>query len=316
MLHAYNDIDIDIDINFKYKNNNHIKIFSDSVNYFEEFNNNFNNNNDIINNDEDKEYSDLYFYIQQPNENPDEKNNNISNKKTCDLPTKATKGLNLNIDKNSLILGNEEKTEEKKDTPKLGRKTRKSKESGEHNKFSDDNLRRKIKHIIIDELMKFINNKIREKYNNNIGHGIFEKKLLIMNQKQKCDATVLFNKEFLNKTLKDIFSNKISSRFTIFPYDHNKNLVYSLMNEKDEEKKSYFQKLFNITFTQCLRHFRGTETINELMGLKGIEYIKENYSNEQNYLESLLFYINNFEIITINKRNRNNREKKKKIISQ
>ena len=158
--------------------------------------------------------------------------------------------------------------------------------------------------------MKFINHKICQIYNNDIGHGIFVKKLLIMNQKQKCDATVLFNKEFLYKPLKDIFSDKISSRFTIFPLDHNKNLIYNLMNEIDEEKKFYFEKLFNLTFIQCLRHFRGNEITNELIGLKGIESLNENYGDDQYYLNSLIFYISNFEEITLNKRNRKRREKK------
>ena len=298
----------DPDCRFKYSDE--VKKFSDSTNFFEECNNNFEENNYDKNNVEEQEYLDLYFCIPQPKDNPEK--NNISNKKTYELPTKATKAMNLNIDNNILKLESKVKMEEKKETTQkiLGRKTRKSKETGEHNKFSDDNLRRKIKHIIIDELMKFINNKICEIYDNNIGHGIFEKRLLIMNQKQKCDATVLFNKEFLNKPLKDIFSDKISTRFTIFPPEHNKNLVYSLMNENDENKKNYFEKLFNLTFIQCLRHFRGNEIIDELIGLKGIESLKESYREDQNYLDSLLFYICNFEEITINKRNRKKRDKK------
>ena len=307
MMYALNDIGD----NFKFDNKS-TQIFSDSSFYSEQFNNNYNNNN-YKNNDEEQEEFNLYFCIPQPKDKQDK--NNISNKKTCDLSTKATNFINPIIENNKLNLENEvkneEKNEEKKDTPKLlGRKSRKSNETGEHNKFSDDNLRRKVKHIILDELMKFINNKICTMYNNNIGHGIFIKKLLIMNQKQKCDATVLFNKEFLNKTLKDIFSERISSRFIIFPLDHNKKLIYNLMNETDEEKKNYFEKLFNLTFIQCLRHFRGDEIINELTGLKGINYIKELYADDEYYLKSLIFYISNFEEITFSKRNRKKREKK------
>jgi hypothetical protein len=284
----------DIGDNFKFDNKS-TQIFSDNSFYLEQFNNNYNNNN-YKNNDEEQEEFSLYFCIPQPKDKQDK--NNISNKKTCDLSTKATNFINPIIENNKLNLENEvkneekneDKNEEKKDAPKLlGRKSRKSNETGEHNKFSDDNLRRKVKHIILDELMKFINNKICTMYNNNIGHGIFIKKLLIMNQKQKCDATVLFNKEFLNKTLKDIFSDRISSRFTIFPLDHNKKLIYNLMNETDEEKKNYFEKLFNLTFIQCLRHFRGDEMINELTGFKGINYIKELYADDKYYLKSLIF---------------------------
>ena len=303
------DVLKEIDNSFKYNNNN-LQIFSDSLNYFEDFNNNFNNGSTGKTKEEEQEQEDLhlYFYIPQPQDNPGK--DNIPNKKTCELSTKATNFINKNVD-NNINLKNKVKNENKKEAQKLlGRKTRNSNETGEHNKFSDDNLRRKVKHILIDELMKFINNKICTMYDNNIGHGIFVKKLLIMNQKQKCDATVLFNKAFLNKTLKDIFSDNISSRFTIFPPEHNKNLVENLMNEADEEKKNYFEKLFNLTFIQCLNHFRGTEIINELIGLKGIESIEENYADDEYYLKSLLFYISNFEEITINKRNRKKRVKK------
>ena len=51
--------------------------------------------------------------------------------------------------------------------------------TGEHNKFSDDNLRRKVKHIILKNLMDFINDKIYYFYQGNIGKGI-----LIKNKKQ------------------------------------------------------------------------------------------------------------------------------------
>ena len=49
--------------------------------------------------------------------------------------------------------------------------------SGKHSKYSDDNIRRTCKHIILTNLRDFINKKISEKYNNNIGNGIFIKKL-------------------------------------------------------------------------------------------------------------------------------------------
>ena len=41
----------------------------------------------------------------------------------------------------------------------LGRKKKENEGLGEHNKFSDDNIIRKIKHVILDSIMKFINKK-------------------------------------------------------------------------------------------------------------------------------------------------------------
>ena len=173
--------------------------------------------------------------------------------------------------------------------------------TGKHTKYSDDNIRRPCKHIILTNLFDFINKKISEQYNNNIGKGIYIKKLLIINQEQKCNSKSKFNKEFLNKSLKDIFSENISKRYT-YPLDHNKNLINRLMNEKDEKKRIYFNNLFNLTFLECLKHFRGDYNISELEGLNGLNEIKKKYENDSDYLNLLNYYFLNFEDITNKKR--------------
>ena len=173
--------------------------------------------------------------------------------------------------------------------------------TGKHTKYSDDNIRRTCKHIILTNLFVFINKKISEQYNNNIGKGIYIKKLLIINQEQKCNSKSKFNKEFLNKSLKDIFSENISKRYT-YPLDHNKNLINRLMNEEDEKKRIYFNNLFNLTFLECLKHFRGDYNISELEGLNGLNEIKKKYGNDSDYLNLLNYYFLNFEDITNKKR--------------
>ena len=246
---------------------------------------------------------------------------NINENKFCELPTKVTSNdlINncnqerLSIGNNININDNEKNITKENNTELIQKKRGRTKKTGSHNKFSDDNVRRKCKHIILKSTLEFINEMIRIKYDNNIGNGILKKQLLTINQKQKADATVQFNKDFLNKTLKDIFSENISSRFTIYPFNHNEKLINDLMNNEDEEKRQYFNKLFNLTFTQCLRHFRKTEYIEELQGLKGIDYVKQKYENEPDYLDTLNFYIFNYEEITINKRHRNRKKKEIKI---
>ena len=152
--------------------------------------------------------------------------------------------------------------------------------------------------------MNFINEKIREIYGN-IGSGIFIKKLLIINQRQKTNATILFNKEFLNKTLGEIFSEDISSRYTNNRKDHNKILIEKLMEDKDEAKKNYFQKLFNITFVDCLEHFRGDKEIEELKGLISFKDLElEDIKKDKEYQETLNHYVYYYEIITSRKKER------------
>ena len=99
-----------------------------------------------------------------------------------------------------------------------------------HNKFSDDNIRKKCKNIVLKYALESINEKIKDKYNNNIGHGNFnlfnnknienkfrthqekqkiKKELKILNQNNKVKSTVNVDKSLLNKTLKEIFSDML-----------------------------------------------------------------------------------------------------------
>ena len=257
--------------------------------------------------------------------------NNINrNNALFGLPTKATMNEKENEEQNQdkeedkMNFIKKEETyinypveKDKKETKKkstLGRKRREDSASGEHNKFSDDNLRRKCKHLVLDSAFNFTNDKIKEKYNGNIGNGRFVKQLLILNHKQKSDASIKFNKEFLHKNLGDIFSEKISSRYTSYNPYHNKCLIKLLTCNEDEDKKNYFSKLFSITFDNCLRHYIGSEKIEELEGMIKFDNIKSKYENDADYLKSLDYYIMNYEEIMNSKRIR--KEKKKKGINE
>ena len=191
----------------------------------------------------------------------------------------------------------------------LGRKRINSGEIGVHNKFTDDNLRRKSKHLIIDNLMELINQTIKDIYKDNIGKGILIKKLLTMNQSQIKNAYIEFNQRFLNKTLKDIFSEDICKKYSNYPLEHNKNLINKLLNETDVNKKSLFNRLFNFRFKDVLRHINKKEELIELNGLKDIDLILKKYEVEPDYMEVLKYYILNFEIIIERKRTRKPRIK-------
>ena len=227
-------------------------------------------------------------------------------------------GLKINTPKNSsdidldetkdLIQGllSDLKSENEKDVNILKRKRGRNgpgTTGGEHTKYSDDNLRRKCKHLVLKYTMDFINEKISCMYDG-VNKGILTKKLLTINQKQTSNATVSFNKKFLYKKIKDIFSEDISSRYTNFLRQHNKNLIYSLINEKDEQKRNYFIDLFNLRFIDCLEHFRGTADFFCLVGLTTFEEIKDQFNDDKDYLEALTKYIYSYEEITNNKKER------------
>ena len=184
-----------------------------------------------------------------------------------------------------------------------------------HNKFSDDNLLVKAKYLLLKNLLDFINKKIIVLYNNNIGKGVFKKELQILNRSQQSNSSVNYNKLLINKTIEEIFSEKISKRYTNFPPYHNKIIIQTLKKEKDEKKNIYFNKLFNLTFMECLDHFIGKIFIDELDGLKTFGEVKGSIAlnceeDREKYIGKLEKYLSNFEENINNKKARKSRKLK------
>ena len=198
----------------------------------------------------------------------------------------------------------------KKDSVRLGRKRKGSQslEKNEHNKYSDDNLRRKVKGLILRSLLNFINEKIKEKYQTS-NEKDFINQLHTINHKQTADATVKFNKSFLKKTIGDIFSVDISKRYSVISLAHNRNLIKSLMEDKDNDnRRQYFDDLFNLSFGDALQHYGGIKKIEQLNGMKTFDSIKEEFENDEDYLKLLNYHISDFEKILSKKRIRNGKK--------
>ena len=194
-----------------------------------------------------------------------------------------------------------------KNSKKLGRKTKRDVKDNNnenngniHDRSSDDNMRKKCKNIMLTYLRYFINDKIKSIYKGDIGIGNFKKELKIVKQGDKAKSTVGFDKEFLEKTLMDIFSQNISKRFSNYSSDHNKKIIDSLMNDQDLEKRNYFFNLFNLTFLDCLKYFIGTKFYKELEGFTKLASVDKKIldkSEDRKYVDHLIYYFNNFESI-------------------
>ena len=131
-----------------------------------------------------------------------------------------------------------------------------------HTKFSTDNLMKKIKSMLILQLLNFINKKISELYNNGIGYGFHKIKLIKPNQEIILHQKRIFNKELLNKTIGEIFSTDTPKKHKNYLSTYNKNLIAKLIEEEDPIKNEYFNGLFNTTFLECLEYFRGDRVNN------------------------------------------------------
>ena len=191
---------------------------------------------------------------------------------------------------------------------KVGRKRKLDYE--DNHKIANDNMIRKCKHLVINNCIEFLNFQIKKIYHNNIGEGILIKKILDINQIQKSDNKLESTKLFLNKKLSEIFSVDISSKYTSFLPDHNKILISRLLNEEDIEKREKFQKIFNLTFADCIQLFLGNNNkYIEFEGFPVLDEIKDELNEDNEYLEKIKKFLLNFEDIIKHKKPRKRNKK-------
>ena len=166
--------------------------------------------------------------------------------------------------------------------------------------------------------MVFINKKIKSLYSYDDEKVIKERQLFKLKQNQPMSSRIDYNKDFLEKTLGLIFSGDISSKYSCHPSTHNKKLIESLINDKDEKKRNIFINIFNLfinifnlTFLDCIKHFRGSEKIVELDGINDLkDYLKsQKINDDENYCTIFKYFINNYETIIKEKKSRNRTKK-------
>ena len=197
---------------------------------------------------------------------------------------------------------------------KVGRKRKLDYE--DNHKITNDNMIRKCKHFVINNCIEFLNFQIKKIYHNNIGEGILIKKILDINQIQKSDNKLESTKLFLNKKLSEIFSVDISSKYTSFLPDHNKILISRLLNEEDIEKREKFQKIFNLTFADCIQLFLGNNNkYIEFEGFPVLDEIKDELNEDNEYLEKIKNFLLNFEDIIKHKKPRKRNKKESSEIN-
>lgn len=205
----------------------------------------------------------------------------------------------------------------------LGRKKKNSGEIGKHNKYSENNMIRKLKVIIKNAILNFINSKIQNELqltNIIIKDKPLEKekiRLLNIKQDQIVDTSVNNNIKFLNTKIKDILSYEISGNYNNYPKEFNKFLIEKLYTIKNSEKVTC---IFDITFLECLKYFRMDEDIindSKYMCLRGFEKNYEEIKdkllkdNDEKYVNGIINLMKNYEKIYYNKKSR---AKKKKNI--
>ena len=131
-----------------------------------------------------------------------------------------------------------------------------------------------------------------------------------LNQSQKKNPGVKFNQLFINMTLKEIMSQKITKKIKLLNEDHNKKVIEKVL----EEKKDTFENLFNLTFIQCVEHFIGDKQLNELNGMTLFNELRDQIA--QKYKDDGDMFYQNLEIFLKEFKSRINNAKprKKRIV--
>ena len=243
-----------------------------------------------------KEYSSVLSNLNKENDK-NENHNNISDfeKEVKDYLQNKRKKKFFSIKEKSKIFNINK-------VLKLGRIKKNSNKIGKHDKYQQDNIIRRFKFQLTKSMFNYINKSFINKYNN-------KKKKYI--QKLSSLTIKLISKEdnikWLNSKLKNIFSQKISTKLVHLNSDYNKKLIEQIY-KKGEEKaiieilEKTVREMWKAYITNDKNVYNGFETIED-----DINKFKELGETEQ-YIEIYTLVANNFEGIF-----NNMKQRKKKI---
>ena len=153
-----------------------------------------------------------------------------------------------------------------------------------HNKFSNDNIKRRIKASFNKYIIKLLNKLVKEKYKK------ARIKFLKMNIKITKDISIEYNRHLLNKYIKEIIvkmSNKYKNQ------ENNKNCIKFIENKKENEEMI---NILNMTYEQLyINYLKSTkndiqeysyEAVKEkLLKLNGKKYLDKFIENAESFVE-------------------------------
>ena len=211
---------------------------------------------------------------------------------------------NLN-DKNNKIIFRIDK-----DNKNKGRIKKNSNLKGRHNKFSEDNIIRKIKCRFLEKCRMYINNEYR-KYK--LKHRHHKKKddwIQRINPKVSRIIKRDDNLKWLKSKLYEIYSEKVSVKCSLHKPDHNKMEIQKLLKKnKAKDVISILNKSVKEMFYIFCNNIKieGFETLDDDLKSLKEKLIKDKEYNIDIYLEKYKNVVKSFETIFIKKNSRNNK---------
>jgi hypothetical protein len=158
-----------------------------------------------------------------------------------------------------------------------------------HNKFSNDNIKRRIKSLYNKYIITLLNNKVRIKYKK------CRMKFLKMNIRITKDIGIKYNQILLNKAIKDIIIN-VSNKYQ--NKENNINVIKFIKKQKDNEE---ILNILNMSYKDLYTEYYLKSTKNntlensfeshkeKLLSLNGKEYLDKFIENANHLVE---FFMN------------------------
>ena len=182
----------------------------------------------------------------------------------------------------------------------LGRKRKDGIEKGKHNKYSPDNIIKKIKTIFFKYIIIYIN-LIKEKHAQKYKENFEFKKLSYENyiNNLKKDKEILL----LNKPLKDFVSLEISSKHGL-NFDFNRQKMEKILEEEKDNQKLKF--LLNMTFDEWIDIFTFKKKVDDDLEFNGLQDVLEDLYDkvDDEYFSRFIFYLFNYKNWFYNKKAR------------
>ena len=157
-----------------------------------------------------------------------------------------------------------------------------------HNRFSSDNVKRRIKALFHKYIINLLNYLIKKRFTE------IKMEFVYINSKLTKDISIEFNRSLLNQKIKDIIVN-ISKKYN--DKDHNKKCIKYIESQNDNEE---IIKILNMTYKDLYEQFYLNSNENnssnnsfvehkkKLMNLYGKEYLKIFSENAENLMEFFL----------------------------
>jgi len=164
-----------------------------------------------------------------------------------------------------------------------------SREKRVHNKFSNDNIRRRIKALFHDYIIKLLNHLVKKRFKS------IRNKFVKLNSRITKDVGIVYNRNLLNKKIKDIIVH-ISKKY--LNKDNNIRLIRFIESQKNNEE---ILNILNMEYKDLYSDYylKSTKIDNQensyeahkekILALYGKEYLDKYIKNVENFVE---FFMN------------------------